>query len=192
MEYEKLFCKMEDTNSREYKIKRGLARAGRGFVTFAVFPLVLCAALAGGALTAFDCVAVSGGEAPSAPSALYGRADRKSQLALYEEMCEDVRDYNEEILQRLYEFDKTKVPDGMVGVIPVSLYRQAEPGCVFVSDAGDKKQLDASEYLEKPLSVNFEPSDDYQVLIIHTHGTEAYTPDVQPRGHKNAALRNSH
>jgi len=177
MESDKLFSVMKDPSDREYKIRRGLARAGKGIVTFFVFPLVICAVLAGGALTAYDAVAVSGGEIGDLVFATRVSADKTVIPLAPDETCEDVRDYNEEILQRLYEFDKTKVPDGYVGVVPVSLYRETEEGSVFVSDAGDKKQLDAAKYLQKPLAVKYEESDDYQVLIIHTHGTEAYTPD---------------
>ena len=177
MEDRDLFKKMKDTRDSAYKIKRGLSHTGRAVMTFAVFPLVLCAVLSGGALTALDCIAVSGGEVIATPGFSHGRAAVKSLPSVTADMCEDVRDYDEEILQRLYEFDKTSVPDGYVGVVPVSLYREVEPGSVFVSDAGDKKQIDAEEFMQRPLSVKFEPSDDYQVLIIHTHGTEAYTAD---------------
>ncbi len=177
MEEKELFKKMRDTSTSAYKVRRTVSGAGKAVMTFIVFPLVLCAALSGGALTAFDCIAVSGGEAAVSVGFSQSRAADRSLPSVTADMCEDVRDYDEEILERLYEFDKTGVPDGYVGVVPVSLYRQTERGNVFVSDAGDKKQIDAAEYLQKPLSVKFEPSDDYRVLIIHTHGTEAFTED---------------
>ncbi len=177
MEDRDIFKTMKDTSERAYKIRRGLSGAGKAVMTFFIFPLVLCAALAGGALTAYDAVSVSGGKSAGAVSFVRLSRDGRVMPLSPDETCEDVRDYNEEILQRLYEFDKTKVPEGCVGVIPVSLYRETEEGFVFVSDAGDKKQIDASEYLQKPLAVKYEESDDFQVLIIHTHGTEAYTPD---------------
>lgn len=194
MDANKLFMKMKDTSDDSYRIKQNLYRAGKAFITFIVFPLVICAVLAGGVFTAVDSVTVKGNE----KSGIFLRFEKgsilkKSRLTPAEEGCEDVRKNNEEILQRLYEFDKTAVPDGCVGIVPVSLYRQADEGSVFVSDAGDKKQIDAKEYLQKPLAVTYEESDDFQVLLIHTHGTEAFSPDgayfTEPGAYPRSSLK---
>lgn len=178
MDANKLFMKMKDTSEESYRIKRGLYTAGKAFITFIVFPLVLCAVLAGGVFTAVDAVTADGkGESGIFLRFARGKRSNKSSMSPTDENCEDERENNEELLQRLYEFDKEAVPDGYVGIVPVSLYRQADEGYVYISDAGDKKQIDTASYLKKPLAVTYGESDDYQVLIIHTHGTEAFSPD---------------
>ncbi|MBO4423840.1 MAG: stage II sporulation protein P, partial [Clostridia bacterium] len=92
------------------------------------------------------------------------------------EEIEDVYDYNEEFLQKLYEFDQSRVPDGCVGIVPVSLYRPFEDGKMYVSDAGDKYLMDYTGYLGSKTAASCRGGG-YQVLIIHTHGTEAYSPE---------------
>lgn len=178
MDADKLFMKMKDPSDRSYKVKRAFYLAGKAFVTYIVFPLVICATLAGGAFSAADSV-MSDGNAKSGIFLKFakGKTSDKNHLSPIEENCEEIKENNEDILQRLYEFDKTSVPDGYVGIVPISLHRKTDDGYVFVSDAGDKKQVDAKPYLNKPLAVTYKESDDYQVLIIHTHGTEAFSPD---------------
>lgn len=194
MDANKLFMKMTDTSNDSYKVKRNLYLLGRVFTKYVIFPLVICAVLAGGVFTAADSVSKDG---RNGGGIFYkfkkAEVSNKSKTSQPDENCEDVRDYNEDLLQRLYEFDKTKVPDGCVGIVPVSLYREADEGCVYVSDAGDKKQIDAEPYLQKPLAVTYEDSDEYRVLIIHTHGTEAYSADgafyTEPGSYPRSAVK---
>ena len=178
MDADKLFMKMKDPSHRSYKIKRVFYTAGRAFVTYIVFPLVICATLAGGAFFAADSLTADG----NSKSGIFykfskAKTSDKSRMPVAEENCEEIKENNGDILQRLYEFDSAAVPDGYVGIVPVSLYRKSDDGYVFVSDAGDKKQIDAEPYLNGPLAVTYKKSEDYQVLIIHTHGTEAFSPD---------------
>lgn len=194
MDADKLFMKMRDTSESSYKIRQTLYRAGRAIVTYVVFPAVLCAVLAGGVFTAADSVTAEGKDT-NGIFLQFAKAKRsgKSKTVPSNENCEDVRDYNEDLLQRLYEFDKTSVPDGCVGIVPISLYREADDGYVYVSDAGDKKQIEAEPYLQKPLAVTYEESDCYQVLIVHTHGTEAFSPDgayyAEPGSYPRSSLK---
>lgn len=183
MDANRLFMKMKDTSDKNYRTRQRLYTAGRAVIRFAVFPLVLCAVLAGGAFTALDGVTVAADkDSVFLPVLNNGTSLNKSvpspaQQACEEETADNNEKSNDELLQSLYDFDKSAVPAGCVGIVPISLYRQADKGYVFVSDAGNKKQIDASPYLESKLAVTYEESEDYQVLIIHTHGTEAYSAD---------------
>ncbi len=79
----------------------------------------------------------------------------------------------------IYEFDRSKVPQGHLGIIPLSLNRPVEDGVMYVSNSS-KYKFDYKDYLEKELPEIFDEEkngDDYYVLVVHTHGTEAYTPD---------------
>ena len=171
MDAERMFRRLKSTDDTSYRVSRGAAAA----VRFAVFPLVICSVLAGGALTAYDGIVKDGGKAPEPVSAVKPVTAAKCVPSFSAEPEEDVFDYDADLLQRLYEFDRTSVPDGMVGIVPVSLYREPEPGKVWVSDAGDKHMADIGEYAENGLPVKYEEGD--KVLIVHTHGTEAYSPE---------------
>ncbi len=194
MDANRLFMKMKDTSEQSYKARQNLYLLGRAFIKYVVFPLVICAVLAGGVFTAADSVT----KEKTSRNGMFLKFEKaekssKSKTSPPDENCEDVRDYNEDLLQRLYEFDGTAVPDGYVGIVPVSLYREADEGCVYVSDAGAKKQIDAEPYLQKPLAVTYEDSDEYQVLIIHTHGTEAFSADgavyTEPGSYPRSAVK---
>ncbi len=79
----------------------------------------------------------------------------------------------------IYDFDHSKVPEGHKGIIPLSLNRPIENGVMYVSNSS-KYDFDYNEYLEMKLPYKFDEEkdgDDYYVLVVHTHGTEAYTPD---------------
>ncbi len=79
----------------------------------------------------------------------------------------------------IYEFDRSKVPEGHVGIIPLSLNRPIENGVMYVSNSS-KYKFDYKDYAERKLPEIFDEEkngDDYYVLVVHTHGTEAYTPE---------------
>ncbi len=177
MDADKLFMKMTDANSRSFRIKSFSARALRAVTLYAVFPLVLCAVLAGGVFTAYDSAVTEGGTPPAQNGFIRDKALLKSPSGFPCSACDDTEGQNEYILSHLYEFDASAVPEGKIGIVPVSLYREADEGRVWVSDAGEKKQIDSEEFLSAKLAVTYGESEDYQVLIIHTHGTEAYTPE---------------
>ncbi len=78
----------------------------------------------------------------------------------------------------IYEFDYSSVPDGHKGIIPLSLNRPIENGKMYVSNSS-KYEFDYKDYADRELEYIFdeEDGDDYYVLVVHTHGTEAYTPE---------------
>ena len=176
MDKDNIFEDMKSTYDKRYRIKSAVSRVLKAAFTFIVCPAVLCASLAGGALTAADTLADESGASPFGLTFRQVSTSGKSaKLQLLQPCDEMIRETEEDILTRLYEFDRTQVPDGCYGIVPVSLYRQADPGTVYVSDAGDKKQIDAAEYIKKDLAVRYK--NEYRVLIVHTHGTEAYSPE---------------
>ena len=167
MDTKRLFMKMKDTSQDGYRLKQSLYLIGKSAVRYAVFPLVICAVLAGGGFTAADSVTVDGGNAVfesfKKSSILVGspedfaveacgeitddsavETEKETDDGTYGGTEDEAEENNEELLQRLYDFDKSKVPDGYIGIVPVSLYRQPKEGCVYVSDAGNKKQLEAA------------------------------------------------
>ncbi|MBO4868542.1 MAG: hypothetical protein J5585_02390 [Clostridia bacterium] len=115
---------MRDANGRPY---RTAARAA-SVLRAAVFVAVISAMLAGGVLTAADGIVTrTDGDRSSAPAARPAAA-MKSFRCFSLSPEEDTRDLDAELLQTLYVFDRRSVPDGMVGIIPISLYRQPEEG----------------------------------------------------------------
>ncbi len=79
----------------------------------------------------------------------------------------------------IYEFDYSSVPDGHRGIIPLSLNRPIEDGVMYVSNSS-KYSFDYKDYADRELPCKYdedEEGDDYYVLVVHTHGTEAYTPE---------------
>ena len=82
--------------------------------------------------------------------------------------------------ETLYEFDYTKVPEGEIPILPMDLsltsygtsYIQNDTGLSPDTDALLRRDWHESASLEY-LSSNNAP----KVLIVHTHGTEAYSPD---------------
>ena len=173
MDFDGSLSKMRDANSRTYRAAARAASALRAVV----FVAVISAMLAGGVLTAADGIVTRTEEVRSSAPAARPAAAVKSCRSFSLSPEEDARDLDAELLQTLYVFDRRSVPDGMVGIIPISLYREPEEGKVWVSDAGDKKMIDVDEYLERSLPVGDARSDGYTVLRIHTHGTEAFSEE---------------
>lgn len=176
MDAKKLFCAVRNTDDASYRAYAAAVRAGGILLKYVMFPLVICAVLAGGALTAADGLFLKGGAAPEKGAGARPSRSEKCAASFTAENEEDVYNYNEELLQRLYEFDRSAVPEGKVGIIPVSLYRKADDGMLYISDAGDKRMIKISEYADREPPVKC-GGDGYQVLIIHTHGTEAFSPE---------------
>ena len=56
MDANRLFMKMKDTSEQTYKVRQNLYLLGRAFIKYVIFPLVICAVLAGGVFTAADSV----------------------------------------------------------------------------------------------------------------------------------------
>lgn len=74
----------------------------------------------------------------------------------------------------IYGFNYNLVPDGETAIIPISLARESNGGEMYIKNKTDY-ELSAEEYRTPALPVLSQ--EEYSVLIIHTHGTEAYTPD---------------
>ncbi len=91
----------------------------------------------------------------------------------------------------LYDFDYSAVPDGHIPIIPMDL-SLTQYGEYYINNSSGytpdipallSKNLAGSGFV--PLSVSTGP----EVLIVHTHGTEAYSPDGAisvPEGEEDA------
>ncbi len=75
----------------------------------------------------------------------------------------------------IYGFNYNLVPEGHKAIVPISLARESDGGKMYIKNSSDY-ELDADDYDNFKLP-EYKESDEYTVLIVHTHGTEAYTPD---------------
>ena len=75
----------------------------------------------------------------------------------------------------IYGFNYNLVPEGHRAIVPISLARESNGGKMYIKN-NSKHELDADDYKDFTLP-EYEETDEYTVLIVHTPGTEAYTPD---------------
>ena len=96
-----------------------------------------------------------------------------------DESKEKVNEYENptvETFMKLYEYDLSLVPDGLYPIIPYDLSREADGELRLFNDTNliiDLNELRDAKATVNPISYGSEPT----VLIIHTHGTEAYSED---------------
>ena len=110
------------------------------------------------------------GNTESPPPFILG-IDEQEPLALYEYYY-----LNRDVLpDDIYGFNYNLVPKGHRAIVPISLARESGGGEMYIKN-GSIYKLDADDYDDFKLP-EYEETDEYTVLIIHTHGTEAYTPD---------------
>ena len=75
----------------------------------------------------------------------------------------------------IYGFNYNLVPQGHTGIIPISLARESNGGDMYIKNKTDYDLCaDDLPPLDLPDIAN---TGEISVLIVHTHGTEAYTPD---------------
>ncbi len=77
----------------------------------------------------------------------------------------------------IYEYDYSLLPDGQLALLPYDLSQNPAPGELLLSNT-TSISIDPYEYLDDtyPISCDIDP-DEPLVLIIHTHGTEAFAPE---------------
>lgn len=79
----------------------------------------------------------------------------------------------------IYDYDYSLVEEGYRAIVPLSLSRPTENGAMYVSNTS-KYSFDYKDYENRELKEIFDEDkdgDSYYALVIHTHGTEAYTPE---------------
>ena len=76
----------------------------------------------------------------------------------------------------LYAFDRASLPSGVSALVPVDLTLGAKPGEVLLSDT-TKLAPDVTAALTAPYPITDAITDAPLVLIVHTHGTEAFAPE---------------
>lgn len=77
----------------------------------------------------------------------------------------------------IYKYDYSLLPDGQLALLPYDLSQNPAPGELLLSNT-TSISIDPYEYLDDtyPISCDIDP-DEPLVLIIHTHGTEAFAPE---------------
>ena len=178
------------TSSDMYKKRTDRSNRIKAVCTFLLFPVTLTSFAAGGFYAACDALtSVPYSAAPAdtpgkSRTARKSAADPESPCLLYEaETAEETSPSeteappdNAEILRHLYDYDASKIPDGKYGIVPISMYKpDTENGMQIKNSSGLK--IDVCDYDKKEIPVLYEDTGGYSVLIIHTHGTEAYTPE---------------
>jgi len=76
----------------------------------------------------------------------------------------------------LYAFDRAAVPANRNALVPMDLTLGAKPGEVLLSDT-TKLAPDVDAALAAPYPISDPVTDAPLVLIVHTHGTEAFAPE---------------
>ncbi len=76
----------------------------------------------------------------------------------------------------IYAFDRSAVPEGNLPLVPLDLSRQpVDNGIMFFNSTG--YDISPDEYLNAAYPIKAPITDEPLVLIVHTHGTEAYAPE---------------
>lgn len=168
-----------DTKTDGYRKKLMFFKIKKAAVNYALLPTVLCSMLLGGVFTVQDAFGAGAADA-KLPGALQASASLPDAYVLDEEN-EIVADFEVpdtgaagEDEADIYFYDPSLVPAGEVGIVPISLACTIKDGVMNVRNAS-KYDINCMDYAKLPFPVKYEPSEEYQVLIVHTHSTEAYT-----------------
>lgn len=81
-----------------------------------------------------------------------------------------------EAFLKLYEFDYSSVPDGLYPIIPYDLSSEADGSLKLYNDTSINVDINAFAAMESSAN-GIAESEEPIVLIIHTHGTEAYSEE---------------
>lgn len=83
-------------------------------------------------------------------------------------------------LETLYSFDYTKIPDGSYPIVPMDL-SLSNFGNTYINNATgltpDPEALLRENFPSSVVPMSFSSRKEPKVLILHTHGTEAYSED---------------
>ncbi len=83
---------------------------------------------------------------------------------------------NRDVLpDNIYGFNYNLIPEGHLGIIPISLAKDHDGEKLYIKNSSSY-DIDTDDYTDFTLP-EYKETDEYTVLIVHTHGTEAYTPD---------------
>ena len=178
---------MKNANTADYKRKLSAANVGKMICTFIVFPLTLVLFISGGFYAALDAVSYEvDGATPEANeksvTAKKNTGSRSCPALPYEGETEEETEAitapepvsDEDLFSHLYDFDRSAVPDGKYGIIPLSMYKPVTADGMYIKNSSGI-DIDYRDYENRELS--FGCGDGYTVLIIHTHGTESYVPE---------------
>ncbi len=96
--------------------------------------------------------------------------------------------------KELYSYDYSKLPNGMSALVPYDMSNGASGGKVLLSNATEYKiNVDESINNQYPIKVNLSEYSEKNplILIIHTHGTEAFSPEGVNYTPQNYMFRDS-
>ncbi len=187
MDIKKTLTDMKNTNSEKYKKRLAASSVMKLICTFILFPLTLVCFIGGGFYTAIDAVVIERqaqtagypGKSRSSRQNCAGETAKRLESAPVQEGTETAEKEppdDEELMLHLYDFDRSAVPEGKYGVIPLSMYKPISDDSVPVKNSSGLK-IDYRDYIDRDIDLSVRCDGEYEALIIHTHGTEAYTPE---------------
>ncbi len=198
------FSEFTDTSKEEYLIRARRKRILYAVNTYVICPVTLLCMLLGTLISATDTVkriknAEISDSIGTEENEKYTSLEKENKITESEknEIDEDgdtkyITDIDNDISELLskyysektesddiYAYDYSLVPEGYRAIVPLSLSRPTENGVMYVSNSS-KYSFDYKDYEDRELKELFDEEKDggsYYALVIHTHGTEAYTPE---------------
>ncbi len=186
MENENKMTEMKNANTKEYKKRLRRSAVMKALCTFLLFPLTFVSFLSGGFYAARDALLIETASVPFTPhgkSRSLRQSPGENTVAEIEPPYETDAENTEtdkpenapDQTADPYFFDRSLVPEGKYGIIPLSMYKPIDGDDMYIKNSSSL-QIDYRDYLKREIDPTLKNEGDYEVLIIHTHGTEAYTP----------------
>lgn len=166
---------MCDTSKAGYKRKRILYKIRRGITVLVIFPLLICLYFAGGAYSM-----------EGAGLGLYKREDAAPVLPslpvsggvlspMSEELSVIPAEDAERLPDNMHQGGISDLPEGHLPIEALDLSMELEGERMPFRNSSKYGDIDYRDYIDIDHPVCRE--DEYSVLVIHTHTSEAYTPD---------------
>ena len=117
---------------------------------------------------------------PYKPNTSEGEGKNTPQNPIGEPTPPNQGDHTADDNTDIYAFDRSLVPSGELALFPYDLTLNSKLGEILLSNTTEYK-IDTAEFLAREYPIKtaldaYSPSEPL-VLIIHTHGTESYSPD---------------
>lgn len=169
---------MKSTSSGSYRAKAAFMRAGRYAVLYLIFPALVCMYFAGGLIFAdergfipylsVDASVILPADKLQRPASVYPE-EGISVIPIEDISTPETEDKD------IYDIDMSKIPEGHSPIVPIDLSMELEEGRMPFRNSSKYDDIDHTEYL----SVDHPSCSEggFSVLVIHTHTSEAYTPD---------------
>ncbi len=131
---------------------------------------------------------------PFTPSTSEGEGKDAPQNPIGEPTTPNQGNQSADNITNIYAFDRSLVPNGELALFPYDLTLNSKIGEILLSNTTAYK-IDTEEFLAKeyPIKASLEEYSQSEplVLILHTHGTEAYSPNGAVSTPASAVQRSS-